>query len=48
MKIDIGAVLELEIVDLAFGGDGVAKVDDFVIFVDGGIMGQRVRAEIKK
>ncbi|MBT3349054.1 23S rRNA (uracil(1939)-C(5))-methyltransferase RlmD [bacterium] len=48
MKIEPGTVLDVEIVDLAFGGSGVAKVEDFVIFVDGGITGQRVRARIKK
>ena len=47
-----GEILELEIIDLAFGGKGIAKllIDDtnFVVFVDGGIPGQTVEAEITK
>lgn len=41
-------VIELEIVDLAFGGDGVARQDGMVFFVNGGITGQVVKAKIKR
>lgn len=42
-----GEILELSISDLAFGGKGLAKVDDgFVIFVDGALPGQVVRAKL--
>ncbi len=49
-------ILELEIVDLAFGGKGIAKIQisdgkekkDFVIFVDGALIGQTVEARITK
>lgn len=41
-----GSVLELAVTGLAFGGQGVARVDGFTVFVDGGIPGQRVAARI--
>ena len=43
-----GEILELEIESLAYGGKGVAKVDDFVIFVKNAIPGQKVKAMIYK
>ena len=42
------AELELEISTLAFGGAGVARADGYVVFVDGGLPGDRVRARITK
>jgi len=41
-----GDVLELAIDDLAFGGEGVARVDGYVLFVRGGVPGDRVRVRI--
>lgn len=41
-----GQTLELIITDLAFGGKGIAKQDDLVIFVDGALPGQTVEAKI--
>jgi 23S rRNA (uracil1939-C5)-methyltransferase len=43
-----GDQLEVEIDSLAFGGRGVARVDGYVVFVSGGLPGDRVRAEITK
>jgi 23S rRNA (uracil1939-C5)-methyltransferase len=43
-----GDLLELEIDSLAFGGRGVARADGFVVFVAGGLPGDRVRAEVTK
>jgi 23S rRNA (uracil1939-C5)-methyltransferase len=43
-----GELLELEIDDLAFGGAGLAKRDGLVVFVSGGLPGDRVRAEVTK
>lgn len=40
--------IELDILDLAYGGKGVAKVDNFVVFVAGAVPGDRVRARIVK
>ncbi|MHB1389614.1 MAG: 23S rRNA (uracil(1939)-C(5))-methyltransferase RlmD [Thermoleophilia bacterium] len=40
--------LELQIDNLAFGGRGVARVDGFVIFVEGALPGDRVRAVVTK
>lgn len=48
MKFNTGDVLELEIVDLAYGGEGVARQDGMVFFVNGGITGQTVKAKIKR
>ncbi len=41
-----GAILELTIDRVAFGGQGIARLDGLVIFVKGGIPGDRVRASI--
>jgi 23S rRNA (uracil1939-C5)-methyltransferase len=41
-----GDILELEIHDLAFGGDGVARHEQFVVFVPFTIPDERVRARI--
>ncbi|HET7121165.1 MAG TPA: 23S rRNA (uracil(1939)-C(5))-methyltransferase RlmD [Solirubrobacterales bacterium] len=43
-----GETLELEIDSLAFGGRGVARAGGFVVFVAGGLPGDRVRAEVTK
>jgi 23S rRNA (uracil1939-C5)-methyltransferase len=43
-----GDLLELEIDSLAFGGRGVARADGFVVFVAGGLPGDKVRAEVTK
>jgi 23S rRNA (uracil1939-C5)-methyltransferase len=40
--------LELEIESLAFGGNGVARTDGFVVFVRRGLPGDRVRARVTK
>jgi 23S rRNA (uracil1939-C5)-methyltransferase len=43
-----GEEIELEISDLAQGGRGVARSDGFVVFVSGGLPGDRVRARISR
>jgi 23S rRNA (uracil1939-C5)-methyltransferase len=43
-----GAEVELAIHDLAYGGNGVARLDGYVVFVAGAIPGDRVRAVITK
>jgi 23S rRNA (uracil1939-C5)-methyltransferase len=43
-----GAELELRIDSLAYGGAGVARLDGYVVFVQGGLPGDRVRAEVGK
>src|SRR3954452_21861870 len=43
-----GEHLELEITDLAFGGAGVARMDGYVLFVQGVVPGDRVTAEVTK
>jgi 23S rRNA (uracil1939-C5)-methyltransferase len=43
-----GTELELTIDSLAFGGAGVARLDGYVLFVQGGMPGDRVRALVGK
>ncbi len=43
-----GDELELEIDSLAQGGRGVARLDGYVVFVAGGIPGDRVRARVSR
>ena len=43
-----GAELDLRIDSLAFGGNGVARSDGYVVFVQGAIPGDRVRAVLTK
>jgi 23S rRNA (uracil1939-C5)-methyltransferase len=40
--------LELQIVSLAFGGNGVARLNGFVVFVRRGLPGDKVRARVTK
>jgi len=44
----VGEELDLDVTDLAFGGNGVARHNGFVVFVAGGIPGDRVRAVVTK
>src|SRR5690242_18780754 len=43
-----GAELDLRIDSLAFGGNGVARADGYVVFVQGAVPGDRVRAVLTK
>jgi 23S rRNA (uracil1939-C5)-methyltransferase len=43
-----GELLEIEIDSLAYGGRGVAHADGLVVFVAGGLPGDRVRVEVTK
>src|SRR5258708_28075827 len=38
--------IEVELTDLAYGGDAVGRYEGRVLFVPGGIPGERVRVEI--
>ncbi len=40
--------LELDVESLAYGGNGVARLDGFVVFVRSGLPGDRVRARVTK
>ena len=40
--------IDLAIEKVAFGGKGVAHVDDFVVFVENSLPGDRVTAKISK
>jgi 23S rRNA (uracil1939-C5)-methyltransferase len=43
-----GAELELTVASLAYGGNGVARLDGYVVFVAGALPGDRVRAVVGK
>src|SRR2546429_4922140 len=40
--------LELDVESLAYGGNGVARLDGFVVFVRRGLPGDRVRARVTR
>ena len=46
MALKIGDTVVLKISDIAFGGEGVARVEDFVVFVPFVLAGEEVEAEI--
>src|SRR3954463_6557302 len=41
-------VVELDVESLAYGGNGVARLDGYVVFVRRGLPGDRVRARVTK
>ena len=43
-----GDELELQVDTLAYGGAGVARTEGYVVFVRGGLPGDRVRARVTK
>ena len=43
-----GDTLELVVDDLAFGGDGVGRADGYVMFVRGGLPGDRLRVTVSE
>jgi 23S rRNA (uracil1939-C5)-methyltransferase len=43
-----GQEIDVRIDSLAYGGNGVGRVDGFVVFVRGGLPGDRVRARVTK
>lgn len=48
MRPKKGRQLELTIENVAFGGKGIAKVDDYVVFVENTLPGDTVLAKIRK
>ncbi|MEK7314893.1 MAG: TRAM domain-containing protein, partial [Candidatus Eisenbacteria bacterium] len=43
-----GELVELDVADLAFGGKALARIDSFVIFIEGALPGDRVSARITR
>ena len=43
-----GDTIDLDVTTLAYGGQGVARLDEFVVFVRGAVPGDRVRARVTK
>lgn len=48
MDIKVGDILEGEIIDFTHEGNGVLKVDNMAIFVNGGVIGDKVRVKVDK
>jgi tRNA/tmRNA/rRNA uracil-C5-methylase (TrmA/RlmC/RlmD family) len=46
VNLTLGTTVSLTIADLAFGGEGVARLNDFVVFVPFVLVGEVVEAEI--
>ena len=46
--LEVGALVELEITDVAYGGEFIGRYEDTVVFVRGAIIGERVIAEITR
>src|ERR1700690_1110562 len=46
VPLQIGDRLNLTIDDIAFGGEGVGRVNDFVVFVPFVLVGEEVAAEV--
>ena len=46
MSVQTGDHLTLDIQDIAFGGEGVGRVDDFVVFTPFVLTGERVEVEV--
>ena len=46
VAVTLGQILTVTINDLAFGGEGVARVDDFVLFIPYVIPGETVEVEV--
>ncbi len=47
-RLPKGELVELNVTNLAFGGAGIAKIGEFVIFVTGAVPGDVVKARITK
>ena len=47
-KIKKGREIKLKISDLAFGGQGISKINDLIVFVKNAIPGQTVLAKVIK
>lgn len=43
-----GQTFECVIEKLGFGGEGIAKIDDFVVFIPGTLPGQKIKAVVSK
>jgi 23S rRNA (uracil1939-C5)-methyltransferase len=48
VSLNVGDKISLIIHDIAFGGEGVGRVDDFVVFVPFVLVGETVAAEIRE
>jgi len=46
--LSVGVQLSVVIADIAFGGEGVARADDFVVFVPFVLPGESVEVEIRE
>ncbi|PTD93608.1 deoxyribonuclease [archaeon SCG-AAA382B04] len=45
--VDVGETYEVEIEDTGKEGDGIARIDNFVVFIPDAEVGEEVKIEIK-
>src|SRR5690554_4121921 len=48
MKLTVGKIIEVEIMDLDYRGYGVAKYNDNIIFMPNALVGEKVEIKINK
>lgn len=48
MELNVNAIFEIEIIDMGEGGEGIGRVDGLAVFVDGGIIGDKVKIKLIK
>lgn len=48
MDLNKGQIIKGEVIDFTHEGNGLIKIDDFVVFLDGGIIKDKVEVEITK
>ena len=48
LRLQRNELIDLTVTGLAFGGMGIAKLDEFVVFVNGAVPGDVVRARVTK
>jgi 23S rRNA (uracil1939-C5)-methyltransferase len=48
MTVKKKQIIECDVIDVAFGGKGLAKIDGFAVFIDQTVTGDRVAARIIK
>lgn len=46
--LEVGSLVELEVIDVAYGGEFVARYGEAVVFVRGAVLGEKVLAQITK
>jgi predicted RNA-binding protein with TRAM domain len=46
--VEVGKQYEVDVTEISRKGDGIAKVQGFVVFVENGKVGNKIKVEIKE